>query len=98
MGHVSHMLQILFAAPHGSLPGGAASMPEADACLHGQESNLVRLAQQQASREEELTHARRQTAELENEVADLTATLNLHEKQADVLKEVCAPHSASGCL
>lgn len=48
----------------------------------------MRLAAQQAGREEELAAARRQASELESEVADLQSTLELHQKQAEALKEV----------
>lgn len=55
----------------------------------------MRLATQQASRDEELTNVRRQLAELEEEVADLQSTLELHQEQAGALKEVCVPAAGS---
>ena len=55
----------------------------------------MRLAAQQAGREEELATVRRQNDELENEVADLQSTLELLQKQADALKEVSC---AAGCM
>jgi hypothetical protein len=53
-----------------------------------QESNLVRLATQQARRDEELNQARQRAAELEAEVADLSLEVELRQEQELTLKEV----------
>ena len=53
-----------------------------------QESNLLRLAEQQAKREEELNGARQQVADLEAEVADLVREMELRQEQEAALKEV----------
>ena len=53
-----------------------------------QESALLRLAERQAGREEELRAARRRCRELEAEVADLQREVALHQEQAAALKEV----------
>ena len=56
-----------------------------------QESTLLRLAERQAGREEELQAARAKAAELEAELADLQREVQLREEQEAALKEVCAP-------
>ncbi len=53
-----------------------------------QESNLARLASQQARREEEVNQARQRAAELEAEVADLSREVELRQEQEVALKEV----------
>jgi len=53
-----------------------------------QESNLARLASQQARREEEVNQAWQRAAELEAEVADLSREVELRQEQEVALKEV----------
>ena len=48
----------------------------------------MRLAEQQAKREEELNGARRQVTDLEAEVADLVREMELRQEQEAALKEV----------
>lgn len=57
-------------------------------CCILQDSNLVRLATQQARRDEELNQARQTAAELEAEVADLSREVELRQEQELTLKEV----------
>ncbi|KAK9829710.1 hypothetical protein WJX72_007468 [[Myrmecia] bisecta] len=52
-----------------------------------QESALLRLAERQAGREEELAAARTRAAELEAEVADLQQEIELRQMQEQALKE-----------
>ena len=53
-----------------------------------QEASLLRLAGQQAKRDEELNTARQRAAELEAEVADLLREVELRQEQELTLKEV----------
>jgi len=53
-----------------------------------QDSNLVRLASQQARRDEEVNQARQRAGELEAEVADLSREVELRQEQELTLKEV----------
>jgi hypothetical protein len=71
------------------LPGTAAC----SACPDNpwQESTLLRLAERQAGREEELVAARAKVAELEAELGDLQREVELRQEQETALKEVCAP-------
>jgi hypothetical protein len=55
-----------------------------------QESTLLRLAERQAGREEELQAARQKVAELEHELGDLQREVQLREEQEAALKEVCS--------
>lgn len=55
-----------------------------------QESNLLRLAEQQAKREEELSAARQRATQLEAELADLAREVELRQEQESALKEVCS--------
>lgn len=52
-----------------------------------QESNLLRLAEQQARREEELNVACQRAAALEAEVSDLVREVELRQEQEAALKE-----------
>ena len=56
-----------------------------------QEANLLRLAGQQAKRDEELNASRQHAAELEAEVADLLREVELRQEQELTLKEVASP-------
>lgn len=53
-----------------------------------QESTLLRLAERQAGREEELQAAREKAAELEAELGDLQREVELRQEQEQALKEV----------
>ena len=53
-----------------------------------QEAHLLRLAERQAQRDEELAEARRRASELEAEVSDLTREMELRQEQEAALKEV----------
>lgn len=53
-----------------------------------QDSSLLRLASQQARRDEELNAARQRASELEAEVADLSREVELRQEQEQTLKEV----------
>lgn len=71
--------------------GSAVPLTFAPSCAQAaalQESALLRLAERQAGREEELRAARRRCRELEAEVADLQREVALHQEQAAALKEV----------
>ena len=57
-----------------------------------QESTLLRLAERQAGREEELAAARQRAAELEAELGDAQREIELRQEQETALKEVCASH------
>ena len=53
-----------------------------------QESTLLRLAERQAGREEELLAAKQKVAELEAELGDLQREVELRQEQEQALKEV----------
>ena len=53
-----------------------------------QESTLLRLAERQAGREEELAAARQRTQELEAELGDAQREIELRQEQETALKEV----------
>ena len=53
-----------------------------------QESTLLRLAERQAGREEELQAAKQKVAELEAELGDLQREVELRQEQEQALKEV----------
>ena len=55
---------------------------------HAQESTLLRLAERQAGREEELLGVRQKVAELEAELSDLQREVELRQEQEQALKEV----------
>lgn len=56
-----------------------------------QESTLLRLAERQAGREEELLAAKQKAAELEAELGDLQREVELRQEQEQALKEVGRP-------
>ena len=56
---------------------------------NAQESTLLRLAERQAGREEELLGVRQKVAELEAELSDLQREVELRQEQEQALKEVC---------
>lgn len=53
-----------------------------------QDPNLLRLAEQQARRNEELNTARQRAEQLESELADLAREVELRQEQEAALKEV----------
>ena len=53
-----------------------------------QEAALLRLAERQAGREEELAEARQRAAQAEEQAEDLAQDLALHQQQVAALKEV----------
>lgn len=57
-------------------------------CLLKQESTLLRLAERQAGREEELLAAKQKVGELEAELGDLQREVELRQEQEQALKEV----------
>ena len=65
-----------------------------------QDPNLVRLAEQQERRNEELTTAQQHAADLEAEIADLAREVELRQDQELALKEVSCKfaHADVWCL
>ena len=57
-------------------------------CAVMQESTLLRLAERQAGREEELLAAKQKVGELEAELGDLQREVELRQEQEQALKEV----------
>ena len=53
-----------------------------------QEATLLRLAERQAGREEELAQARQRAAQAEEQAEDLAQDLTIHQQQVAALKEV----------
>lgn len=58
-----------------------------------QEAALLRLAERQAGREEELAQARQRAAQAEEQAEDLAQDLALHQQQVAALKEVTGRNS-----
>ena len=67
-------------------PGQSSMLSTPSGAL--QESTLLRLAERQAGREEELVAARAKVAELEAELGDLQREVELRQEQETALKEV----------
>lgn len=62
-----------------------------------QEAALLRLAERQAGREEELAQARQQAAQAQEQAEDLTQDLALSHQQVAALKEVRTFYTAIRC-
>ena len=70
------------------MPGLVGSTLTILSSARAQESTLLRLAERQAGREEELLGVRQKVAELEAELSDLQREVELRQEQEQALKEV----------